>query len=136
MNLKKFTPENCVSGRSNAHRPAAITMKKNGYLNFNGKAAAIIGLSKGDHFVILQDEQEPENWYIQKVDDGGFVLRSKTPSGFCIQNASLVRAIMDSIGANTDKTVRMLLAGQPTKDGKQLYWGILTNTASWDGKKI
>ena len=95
-------------------------------------------LKVGQSIVLVQDEDEPENWYITTaVGKEGWALRSvKDTEQAAIQSSALVRNVFESLKIDTPKQVRMKLAGQPTDDAKIRYWGILTNTAQWDGKKI
>jgi len=83
----------------------------------------------GDFVIFHQDEEDPENWFIEKAAKGkGWEVRIKeeVQSGVLFNNSKLAREIAASV-AYTKPSGRMLVAGKPTKFEKRILWGLLTN---------
>jgi len=72
MKLKEFNVENTVTQRN--YLPIVSINQKVGLFNFNKSACELMGLADNDQVVILQDENAPENFYIEKVSKKGFLL--------------------------------------------------------------
>lgn len=129
MKLKKFTPENCISEKGqHAGKPCIGISLKSGLLRINKQACELLQLKDGDQVLFHQDEEEPENWYIEKVKKDGFALRSKsnvTP-GLLFNNTKLVTEIFSSV-AFEGKGGKVLVANQPTMLDKTKLYGLLMN---------
>ncbi len=126
MKLKTFTPDNCKVVKKSG--VAAVGMNlKTGLFNMNKVAADLIGLKSGDSVLISQDEENPEDWYIEKVENG-FVVRNKVNvgTGVLFNNATIVRAIAESVGCK--KSGRILVAGVPTEFEGRTLFGLLTSS--------
>lgn len=104
---------------------------KSGMLSINGVACDLIGLVKGDHAEVYQDEDDAENWYIAKVKEGGWELMKKDASqALYFANKQLCMLILESVEADINKKgIRLPIAGEPTKLGKQTLFGILAIAA-------
>lgn len=127
MKLKEYNPENSKPVAIPRAHPATLRIDtKTGRFIFNKTASELIGLKDKYQVVIYQDEQEPEDWYIEVVKGGGFVLSGRERQGECVFNNTVIaRKIAESVGY-TARNGRMLIAGKPTKIGDRLLWGILT----------
>lgn len=128
MKLKQFNPENCQSERIKSSKPCIGITLKGGLFRINKGACELLELKEGDNVVFLQDEEDTECWYIEKVKKGqGFELRSKasvTP-GLLFNNTKLVKEIFESLGINR-KAAKMLMAGKPTTVEKRKLYGLLS----------
>lgn len=120
-------PQGTFGTRSGA---PSVTFQNKGAIRLNAAAADLIGVKAGDKIAIAQDEENPADWYVFAHPEG-YELRlfsDKKSLGF--NNTPLKNTFYEcfSIDAET-KGVRLLLAGQPTKVGKDTYWGLLSPTA-------
>lgn len=129
MNLKEFTPDNCITGRSSSRVPSIGINTKVGMFRLNLEATELVGLKDGDQVKFHQDEDEPTNWYLEKVKEGGFVLRHKEAvgNGLLFNNMKLAKQIAESVSF-TEKSGKCLLAGVPTQVNKRQLFGIITGT--------
>lgn len=134
MNLKKFTPETLPSRTGGPNAPTIAVSRKSGLITINKLAVDLIKLKAGDEIILVQDEHDTENWYVQKIATGGWELRQLDSGALAISSVPAARTLLGSLEIDTDKQVRMLIAGTPTKEGKETYWGILSNSAKWGGK--
>lgn len=129
MKLKEFNAENTVAIRGGgAVKVASLSLnQKTGLFTLNEQACAQIGLSDGDQVIIHQDEEDETNWYLEKVKEKGFFMRSKESAGkgLMFNNTAMVRAICSSVNF-TDNGGRILIAGKVTELGKRKLWGLLT----------
>ena len=93
----------------------------------NKAAMELTGFIDGETVAVAQDEENPSDWYIFKSKEG-FPLRLVADgTGLQFNNATLAGTIYESFGIGRDKkSVRFLLAGQPTKSGKDVLWGLLS----------
>jgi hypothetical protein len=127
MNLKEFNIENCKPSRGlKTSPPAAVSMSTDkGLFILNKEAVALIGLSDKIMVVVHQDEDNPEDWYLELVKEKGFLIRVCRKWSQCkFNNVKVARKIAESVGFK-GKTGRMLIAGQPTEIGNRTLWGIL-----------
>lgn len=132
MKLKSFNPEVLPATTGPKQKQAMSIHIKSGLFSLNGAVCKLMELDNGDQVEIYQDEQDPENWYIAKVKEGGFRLRGKTArsGSLFFSNRKLCDLILESVDAKPSKPgVRLPIAGQPTKLGKQTLFGILAIAA-------
>lgn len=124
MKLKTFNATNVVMVRS--FTPGIGVNSKSGLFTINRAACDEIGLKEGDFIQFLQDEEEPENWFIEKVKDTGFQLRGKgdEKSALSFNNTTMVRKIFDSV-AYVKEAGRLLL-GEPVKFEKRTLRTLIT----------
>ena len=132
MKLKNFNPTLLPKMSDIQQQPRVSLHLKSGMFSINGVGCELIGLEKGDQIELYQDEEEPENWYIAKVKEGGWTLNQKgagsTALFFC--NRQACRLMMESVDVvPTTPGVKLPIAGQPTKNGKQLLHRILVIAA-------
>ena len=125
MVLVKYDKTNCQAARNGT---PAIAFNPKGVVIINVKGIELTGLKDGDCIAILNDEENPEDWYFTK-DADGFPLRqygSQTTS-LATNNSEVVKVSLKSLGlSNAAKSVKLAIALQPTVINKQKYWGILT----------
>lgn len=126
MKLKEFNTENTKARVDGL--PSIGVNQTTGLFNINRFACEKIGLGNNDQVVFLQDEETPENWYLEKVKDKGFTCRIKenVTSGRLFNNVSIARQI--GISVKIDGSYRILIAGEPTKVGKRILHGLIVKT--------
>jgi hypothetical protein len=123
LNLIEFNADNVSSDGTGV---AAVSISiKTGIFFFSKSAKSVLDLSPGDMIQFLQDANEKTDWYIEKVKKGGFVLRVNKSKNFTFNNTVIARKIHDSL-SDQDKSIRLLIAGQPTKFEKRTLWGLLS----------
>lgn len=129
MKLKTFNLENSTIPRG--LKPPRVNINlESGLISISKQATALMSLEPGDQVEILQDEDNLQDWYICKVDTGGFTLRDTPNSNLVFNSKAIVRAILESVDAKIEKqSVSLPIAGQPTKLGKQTLFGILAIAA-------
>jgi hypothetical protein len=77
MKLKVFNTTNITSISNRDKKPFIQVNNKVGIFNINNSAADLLDLKDGDMVQLLQDEENPEDWFIEKVKEDGFVVRDK-----------------------------------------------------------
>lgn len=126
MKLTVFNQETMPKGlagiRSGGPR---ITFGTKGAININEAAAELMDFKAENCISFAQDEEDPANWYVF-LDKDGYELRQlsdKKSLGF--SHNQMCRAIKESLGLDTDKPARFLIAGQPNVHNKVKYWGLI-----------
>lgn len=131
MNLKHYNPETLPTGRG-AHGLPRVNITRVGRFSFNKPAMQLLSIGDNDQVEFYQDEGDPQNWYISKVDKGGFVLKAKIGNGneLVFYKKALAEVILESVDVKLTKpSVSLPIAGEPTKLGKQTLFGILAIAA-------
>jgi hypothetical protein len=129
MKLKEFNSENCISSTSRVSAPTIMLDTKTGGFRLNKAAVNHLALKAGAQVKFHQDEDNPDEWYVEVVKEKGFVLRAGTGANkecLTFNNAKLAREICDSV-AYTGRSGRVLIAGQPTPVEKRKLFGLLTS---------
>ena len=116
MNLKTFDH---ATTRKYKRYPVIGITQHDGLINIGKSASHTIGIKDMDQVKFHQDNEIPENWYIEVVQSGGIIVRAKD-GGHRLQSALLVREIGLSLGLRTN--FQMKVAMVPTiVDGRKLY---------------
>ena len=124
MKLKTFNAET-FTNVSRSTKPFIYANAKSGLLSFNKAAVKELSVNPGDQVQFHQDEETPENWYIEKVKSGGFELRAYGKRDALAFNSSmLARTIFESVEC-FDKYGRMII-GESIKVGKQTFFTLIT----------
>lgn len=129
MKLREFNPENCISVSQRKGQASISIDTKVGCNRITKAACETLGLKAGDCIVFHQDETDTENWYLEKVKSGGFELREndKITSGLLFNSVALARKIAESVDF-TERSGRILIAGQPTDFQKKKLFGLITSS--------
>jgi hypothetical protein len=129
MKLKEFNTETCVTTRAHTGVPCIGVNVKAGLFRLNPEAQQLVNLKDGDQVVFLQDEEDPANWYLEKVKEKGFVLRMKETSGkgLVFNNRAVAKEIAESVSF-TGHSGKCLIAGEATEFKKRQLWGVITGT--------
>ena len=130
MKLKSFNAANSkMYSRGDENLAMVSFNQKAGVVRINEAAANKIGLASEDQIMIHQDEENPQDWYIEKVKENGFTLRAKDndlKNGLLFNNTHVIKSIATS-ASFTDQSGKILLAGEATEldKGKRKLWGLL-----------
>lgn len=97
----------------------------NGRMLFNVPTVNLLDLKESDMLSFFQDEENPKNWYFTKSKEPGALplKASQNAKSLCINNAKLVRPMLESMGINRPV---LFLIGEENYEGRQ-YWKILTD---------
>ena len=124
MKLKEYNRANIVKG-SKSQSPFITIRQRNGVFTISKEAAKQIGIVGGGMVQLVQDEEEPTAWYIEKVDKDGFNVRNyKDDHSLCFNCSALVRDIITSLGGKENYNRCPL--GEVVKVGKRTLHTIVT----------
>jgi hypothetical protein len=126
MKLKTYNTTNIQTLSNQLRKPYLQVNTTTGLFNINKEAAELIGAGDGDQIQFHQDEDEPLDWYIEKVKKDGFVIRFKenVGKGFLFNSSKLARKIFDSVNC-TEKSGRIFI-GEEIIEGKQKLFTLVT----------
>jgi hypothetical protein len=113
MKLKTFNPENTGDDVI-----PMLSINSNGVFRLNKAAIELLKLNEGDKVLFHQDEDEPEDWYISKDAEKGFIFSiDKTrPNRYsrisalyrtfkeCFNNTSVFKFCISSESVKSDKS--------------------------------
>jgi hypothetical protein len=122
MKLKTFNTENTYSKRES--KPFILVSQKTGLFGFNKGVNQLLALKAGDQLQFHQDEENPDEWYLEKVKQGGFTLRDYKGGSLLLNNTTLARKIFESV--ECEKRSGRLIIGAELKVGKQTLHTIIT----------
>lgn len=133
MNLKSFKKSD-ISYKADGVPFLRIHLKS-GVFSFNKTAAEILELKAGDQVMLHQDEDEPENWYLEQVKEDGFPLRINQKEKYAsltFNSAPMAKHMFDVVDTGGDPiSCRALIAKEPTKFEKRTLWGIIMTEANF-----
>lgn len=128
MKLKEIIPQTRVG-----HQAPALTVDlKYGVLRLNLAALKLLGISADAKLAFHQEEDKPENWYIEVNKSGAAALRvtPTKPGGKAIRAQVGCRGIANQLAECADvpagtRTFTLPIAGQPTMFEKRKLYGLL-----------
>lgn len=123
MKLKTFDTTNVLVERK---QEARIHINiSTGLFTINKTAADLMALKAGEMVCLHQDEDEKENWYIEKVKKDGFSLRynGNLGSGVFFNSAIMARMIVESVEADKGGRVKI---GEKIEFNKRTLWTLVT----------
>lgn len=124
MKLKQFNRQTVVKGCKDK-KPFLSMQTRNGVVSMSKGAATLLGVGRDDMVQIIQDEDNPTEFYIEKVDSDGFLLRSyDNHQALCFNCAEVVRAIIRSRNGS-DGYQRLPIGESVELEGRTL-WTIIT----------
>jgi hypothetical protein len=130
MKLKRFDTTTTVQARE---QKPCLSVSAIGIWRANTALAAMLKLKKGTGVCLLQDEEEPTNWFIGVDKAHGFPVGEKG-SGFQWNS----RATKDELLASVDSehpAGRMLVGEEATKHEGLTLYPILTSSLSYTPRK-
>lgn len=125
MELITYDAQNC---RRQSNPDPEIRFNRSGIITINKKACVSLELKEGDQLKFHQGKKKKRDWYIEKVNLNGLVLKRNKAAGsqaLLIQSATICKEVLASLGK--DKPVKIPVATSPV-DGK--YFALLTATLS------
>ena len=129
-NIMKLNEFNVSNSRyfANKKDPRVRFNKKAGLISFSIGAEKLLDFKKGDKVIILQDEENPEDWYINKTQSkSGFALRIQDDQKGVTFNCSfIVKRILDSLGFE-GKSCSMPISKNPIDNNGEKYYLIITS---------
>ena len=124
MKLRTFNQTTVRKG-TKIGKPFIHLNTKTGLIVINKTGQKIIGIQAGDQVQFHQDENEPQNWYIEKVGKDGFAIRQNLNStSVNFNSTALVRSIMNSLEC-VKKSARIHI-GEELTYGKQTFFALIT----------
>lgn len=109
-----------------------LSMGRTGIFRLNPVAVDLTGAAKRKGVVLLQDPDEPSNWFLAFDDQDGFPLRNGK-YGMEFNCKQLVARILKSLDTEHACGTMRLADGHKADDGTQV-WPILTSTLSYSGR--
>lgn len=127
MQLKKYDALNTVSSRKGN---PTISFNRGGAIGISGEACKAIGLSEGDKVSLVEDEENPGDWYITK-DKDGFPLRKSNAEakGTVFNCAAISSKVLDFLNWQEKKAAICRIALTPVTQEKMKLYPILTASA-------
>lgn len=125
LKLKQFNPENTIAVRSGLPTINFVS----GCMTLSPSACELLQVKDGDGIVFHQDENEPQDWYISKSNNG-FKLRPKTGTAcLCTNSVGIKQSIFKSV--NCTKTTHTFLIGADAQlvGDRAKVFPIITSTA-------
>ena len=123
MRTKTFNPTSTPTRVWRA--PAIGVTLKTGVFTLNRAAINKLDLKHGDMVQFHQDEDNPEDWYIEKVKANGFVLREAGKSCNLVFNSKpLALSIFESVAY--EKSGGRMPIGEEFIHGKSHLWAVVT----------
>lgn len=124
MNLKTFNRVT-VPQRSKTNKPFITMNHKIGVCFISTGAIKLMGLQEGDMIQLHQSEDEPRDWFVEKIKKDGFSLRfNHNKTGLMFNCAALVNAIFESIEFE-GKSARFQI-GESVKIDKRVLFTLIT----------
>lgn len=131
MELKFFNTSNMKSA-GRAGQPT-LRVTRGGYIGLSKAAVDPMDFKAEDKVSLVQDQETPEDWYLVKDQENGFILRESSGSGSLAFNSSVMgKAMLDSLDC-PDDSVRFKVVTEPveheTEGGVIKLFPILTASA-------
>jgi len=125
MQLQKFDSTNLDSRRRKYI--SKVIISRTGFFRLAKSFCMAAKLKKGSRIAMLQDKNEPRNWYISVDPENGLTLRDGRNGGLCFNSIDLRDKIINSVG-ETLPNVSYAIATVPEKiNGMELYTIITAN---------
>ena len=137
MKLIEFNPETLPSEKSAGQKtlPFMSIGFRSGLFSIGKPTVELMKLKPGDQVQIVQDEDEADNWYIEKVKSGGYTLRSKGDAPTLYFNSAPLAKVIAEFMDIDGTSCRIPVAGQPTDFEKRKFYGLLLIGAKVKAKK-
>lgn len=123
--FKRFDRNNLVAMRGRGSRPC-VAMSAHGNFCFSKKLSELMHLRAGAAVVFLYDETQ-DQWYIQRDDKNGLVLREGKEGSFQFNSSSLRKEVVDTIPKTVEAGGNIPVAEEPVKFGGITMWVLLTS---------
>lgn len=128
MKLKTF---NIANSKGHNDTTPRLSMNNSGLISFNGALAEKMKLRKGLKILFHQDEDRPQDWFIELTDlknTEAFELRTvKNSQCLGLQSAFLVKEVRRSLEDTGKGSMRFLIGEEQNEKGLFL-WPIITKS--------
>lgn len=119
MKLKEFNRVNTPNGKKGI--PFVSFNTTSGVIRLNNVAVELLKISKGDHVVLLQDEDKPKDWYVGASPEGFAVRPQGKTNNMAFGSHVLTNAVLTSLNV-LDKSIRINIATTAvTVNGMPIY---------------
>lgn len=113
MELKFFNTAN-MKGAGRIGQPT-LRVTRGGYIGLSKAALEPMGLNVEDKVALVQDQKNPEDWYLVEDKENGFTLRKSSNSGSLAFNSAVMgKAMLDSLDC-ADDSVRFKVVTEPVE---------------------
>lgn len=137
MKLKEFNAANIQSNKPASTTPFIQVNTKTGLFNINRAACEVVGVKNNDQLQFLQDEENPEEWFVEKVKKDGFVIREKEAigKGNLFNSTALARLIFKSV--NCEYYSGRILIGEQVKElkGRNVFRLVTSSINAYRGEE-
>jgi hypothetical protein len=127
MKLITFDASSCKASRIGE---STIRLHKSGLTTFTKTAVEKLNLEVGQQVAIVQDEENPTDWYLVLDAENGFALREYANGALMFCNAFIAKTIIDFMDVNT-KSISFKLGKMIDHEGMKLS-AILIGSASYN----
>lgn len=134
LKLTSHNTRNSLLGVRNAVPIISVT-QHNGMVRFNPRTMQVCDLKQGDKVSLAQDQENPEDWYIQLDDPHGFELKfinnslTQVNKSIGFHCKDVVRKLIETTKLKGEMhTVQMNIDTDPIKQDGITYFAIATKT--------
>lgn len=130
MKLIKF---DAASTKFSRPGESSIRFHSSGVITLSTSAVEGLKLKEGDKMCVVQDEENPDDWYLMK-DENGFSLRTyKGNNGLCFNNAYIAKSIINFLDINANSVCFKVATEATIPEDESMkeieLFAILTKTA-------
>ena len=126
MKLRKIEPIS-TRGRSSE---AYVSISKSGTFSFSKPCLEKLHMKGEKHVTFLQDEEDPQNWYMEISGEGDVKLRYYgEEKGPAVSSSSIAKQIKKSTMNDPDKTLRAKI-GNPIEYEETIIYPLLIDNGT------
>jgi hypothetical protein len=116
--------------KSKARGKLIITLNnKHGHISISNDASKMMGLREGSHVKFHQDKNSPEDWYIEKVEEGGFEVQGKMNKkgrdiGVQFRRKEFVLQFFEKTSVKRE-SISLKISNTPVQMQQRVLWGMI-----------
>ena len=134
MKFNVFNTSNCEPSLRKGQ--AVITFNTGGNIAITKYAAEKLGLAAGNKVSLLQDTENPKDWYLSVGDAEGFELRPRSGNGSVqFNNVALVEKVLTSLGLSSNASFPLVTEPQNVEGGGKVHSIITSRVKSKEPPK-
>lgn len=126
LSLERFDRTNTIGG-TRSERPPAITMNKTGNFRLNKALVDMMKLKSGAGIAFHQDKVESADWYVERDDKNGFVLREGKNGALQFNTTPLFHKLTACVDGAEDGGT-MLVSTEVVRNGTMLLYSLITSS--------
>ena len=127
MKPKKLKRFNYLNSSKIKIGKATIRFYEQGQISLSMSAVKMMNLKNGDRIEILQDQNEPNDWYITKSKDGFQLRKQSGTKGYVFNNKYTSRIFIKSFGKDR-KSLGCMIGTEPEEYKGEILWSIITSS--------